>query len=146
MGRARYIVEDLDESACRELLRRAPVGRIGFTHRALPRVLPVRFTVWGDEVVVARRHGATLDVRPQEIVAFEVDAFDPSTGDGWCVGLVGSCRLISDDDEIAELDAVDFAGWKSDEGSIYIGISISLIHGRVLTTTSPAKSSSVAQP
>lgn len=135
MARPRYVVEDLDESACRELLRRSPVGRIGFTHRALPRVLPVRFTMWDGEVVVARRHGSTLDIRPQEIVAFEVDAFDPSTGDGWCVSLVGSSRLISDGDEIAELDALDFAAWKSDEGCTYIGISISLIHGRVLTAT-----------
>lgn len=132
MGRPRYTVEDLDDAACRERLNSAPTGRIGFTDRALPRILPVHYTLRDDEVVIARRSGATLDIRPQEIVAFEVDHYDPATREGWSVSLVGTCRIITDSDEIAELDAVDFAPWNSEEGSTYIGISIGLMHGRVL--------------
>lgn len=133
MARRRLTVDTLDDSACRKLLGSAPMGRVGFTDRALPRILPVHCTLRDGEVVMARRHGATLDIRPQEIVAFEVDDYDPVTSEGWCVSLVGTCRVITDGGEIAELDALDFAPWSSDEGTAYIAISIGLLHGRAVT-------------
>lgn len=132
MARSRYAVEELDHSACLRLLRRAPIGRVGFTDRALPRILPVHCLVQDGEVVVARRHNAELKVSPGEIVAFETDAYDPATREGWCVGLVGTCRAVTDSDEVAELDELDFAPWRSEEGGAYIGISIGLLHGRAL--------------
>lgn len=133
MTRRRLTVEELDDAACRELLGSAPMGRVGFTDRALPRILAVHSTVRDDEVVMARRSGATLDVRPQEIVAFEVDEYDPVTREGWCVSLVGTCRVITDPDEIAELDALDVAPWNSEEGTVYIAVSIGLLRGRAIT-------------
>lgn len=133
MTRRRYSVEELDESTCRRLLCRSPMGRVGFTDRALPRILPAYCTLHGDEVVLARRHGATLEIRQGAIVAFEVDTYDPITHEGWCVSLVGTSRVVTDKDEVAELDALDFAPWTSQEGSAYIGISMSLVHGRALS-------------
>lgn len=55
-----YAVEDLDESTCRRLLSTAPAGRIGFTARALPRVLPVYCRTRGDEIVVAGLLGTSI--------------------------------------------------------------------------------------
>lgn len=135
MARRRLTVDTLDDSACRKLLGTAPMGRVGFSDRALPRILPVHCTLRDDEVVLARRNGATLDIRPHEIVAFEVDDYDPVTREGWCVSLVGTCRVISDGEEIAELDALDFAPWDSDEGTVYIAISIGLLRGRAVTAS-----------
>lgn len=145
MARHRYTVQDLDAVACRRLLGSFPIGRVGFTDRALPRMLPVHCAVRNDEVVVAVRDGATLHIRSQEIVAFEVDAYDPATRQGWCVSLVGTCRVITDGGEMAELDALDFAPWASDEGSTYIGISISLMHGRALGAPAVAAQASSAE-
>ena len=135
MARRRLAVEQLDEPTCRKLLGAAPMGRVGFTDRALPRILPVHCVLRDDEVVMARRHGATLDVRPDEIVAFEIDEYHRATGEGWCVSLVGTCRVVEDSDEIAELDALAFAPWSSEEGTVYIAISPGLLHGRAVTAT-----------
>jgi hypothetical protein len=128
----RFTVDDLDDATCLRLLRSADVGRVGFTDRALPRILPVLFTVHADEVVISTRRSATLDLRPGLIVAFEVDEYDRETGQGWCVSLVGACRGITDRAEIAELDALEIAPWSSREGGVYFGVSIHGFRGRLL--------------
>ena len=136
MAGAPYTADDLDPQACRRLLPAAPVGHLAFIAGSLPRILPTPFTVRGNEVIIGSlRESAAVSPRSGEVVAFEAERYEPATREGWCVGVVGRCQVITDADEIAELDALNFAAWKSDEGCTYIGISISLIHGRVLTAT-----------
>ena len=130
MSAPSFTVDDLDESTCLRPLRSAPMGRVGFTDRALPRILPVHFGVHEGEVVIIRRRGATLALRPGLILAFEVDDYDPETHVGWCVSLVGACRDITDREEVAELDALEIAPWNSEEIAGYFGVSIHGIRGR----------------
>lgn len=129
-----YILDDLDEQDCRRLLAIAAIGRVGFTQAALPRIRPVHFTVRGNEVVigdVGENYVATA--RRGDVVAFEADSYNPSTGEGWSVSVIGSTRLITDTAEIAQLDALRFAPWTVEQGRRYVAIPLDVIHGRRLS-------------
>lgn len=80
----------LDRQQCLALLRTASLGRVIYTHRAMPAVRPVRFTVVDDAVVFAVPPGSPLYAGARDaVVAFEVDEFAADLGDGWYVSLLG---------------------------------------------------------
>lgn len=128
-------VEDLDQATCRRLITTVPFGRIASTHRGLPKIVPVHCTVRGDEVVIGtiRAHNS-VRVQPGDVVAFEADSYDPTTCEGWSVSVVGPCRVIADEVEMDELDALGFTPWTIRDGGHYIGLPLGLISGRTLTT------------
>lgn len=127
-----YVFDELDEESCRRLLEVAPIGRVGFTRGALPQVRPVHFAVRGDEVVIGLGRDSAASASPGHVVAFEVDSYNPPTGEGWGVSVIGRARLITDIGEIEELDALGFAPWKADQGSRYFAIAMDVIQGRRL--------------
>lgn len=98
MGFARL----LDRPQCLALLRTASLGRVVFTHRAMPAVRPVRFTVVGEAVVFAAPAGSLLYAGARDaVVAFEVDDFPADSGAGWFVSLLG--RATEPADSAAEV-------------------------------------------
>lgn len=134
MAGAGYDFHDLAEVECRRLLPTVPIGRLAYTSNALPRVMPVHFTVRGNEVCIRSLDVAKVaSAMRGDIVAFEVDCYTPATQEGWSVCLVGPCRLIVDPVEIAALDALDFSPWSVEQRPDCFAVTISLIHGRRLT-------------
>ncbi|MEV6878726.1 pyridoxamine 5'-phosphate oxidase family protein [Amycolatopsis sp. NPDC051128] len=80
----------LDRQQCLALLRTASLGRVIFTHRAMPAVRPVRFTVVDDAVVFAMTAGSSLYAGAHgAVVAFEADEFAADFGAGWYVSVLG---------------------------------------------------------
>lgn len=129
-----HTFEALDEQECRQLIATAPIGRLAFTESALPMILPVHFTVRDGEVVIASLGGSKVSsARRGDIVAFEVDGYDPETREGWTASVVGPSRLITDPDEIAALDLLDFAPWTPDQDRHYLAVQIGVLRGRRLT-------------
>jgi hypothetical protein len=133
MSAAAYEIHELDEANCRSCLAAAPMGRLGLTDAALPRILPVNFLLRQDDVVIGSRDNRTLARAIRgDVVAFEVDHYDPATGEGWGVDVIGTCCLITDPAAISQLDAKRIAPWTSSEGLQYFAITISRIEGRRL--------------
>lgn len=133
MSAAAYEIHELDEADCRRHLAAAPMGRLGLTDAALPRILPVSFVLRQDDVVIGSRDSRILaGALRGDVVAFEVDHFDPATGEGWGVDVIGTCCLITDSAEIRQLDARRFAPWTSAESVQYAAIAIGRIEGRRL--------------
>jgi nitroimidazol reductase NimA-like FMN-containing flavoprotein (pyridoxamine 5'-phosphate oxidase superfamily) len=129
-----YRVEDLDPATCERLLRSVPFGRIASTHRGLPRIVPVHCTVRGDEIVIGTIAAhRSVRVLPGDVVAFEADSFDPATSEGWSVSVIAPCRVVEDEIEIKELDALGFTPWTHEDGGRYIGLPLDLVDGRALT-------------
>ena len=129
-----YVFDELDEPTCRRLLTTVRIGRLGFTHAALPRILPVHFTVRGDDVVIGSLNG--LKVRSAmrgDVVAFEVDSWDPVMHEGWCVNVIGVARMFTDEDDVAALDALGFTPWSPDQDRYYFAVRMDAVHGRTLT-------------
>jgi uncharacterized protein len=129
-----FRVEDLDQARCRRLIRTVAMGRIASTDRGLPKIVPVFSTVRGDEIIIGtiQAHNS-VRVRHGDVVAYEADTYDADTCEGWSVGLVGPCRVIADQVEIAELDALGFTPWTAEDGGRYIALPLHLIYGRALT-------------
>ena len=129
-----HVVEDLDPVTCRRLIDSVPFGRIASTDRGLPKIVPVHCTVRGDEIVLGTIQAhRTVRVEHGDVVAFEADTYDPGSCEGWCVGVIGPCRLIADEAEVHELDSLGFTPWTSQDGGHYIALAMTVIYGRVLT-------------
>lgn len=80
----------LDRQQSLALLRTASLGRVIFTHRAMPAVRPVRFTVVDEAVVFAVPTSSPLYSGARDaVVAFEADDFAADFGAGWFVSLLG---------------------------------------------------------
>jgi uncharacterized protein len=134
MPGAAHRVEDLDQATCQRLVRTVPFGRIASTHRGLPKIVPVHCTVRGDEIIIGtiQAHNS-VRVHHGDVVAFEADTYDPATYEGWSVGVIGPCRVVADEVEIDELDALGFTPWTFKDGGHYIGLPLRLVYGRALT-------------
>jgi nitroimidazol reductase NimA-like FMN-containing flavoprotein (pyridoxamine 5'-phosphate oxidase superfamily) len=94
---SRQVVE-LTRSESWELLAGAAVGRIVFTHHALPAIRPVNHLVDEDTVIFRSNLGAAIAGRAREgaVVCYEADDIDPVRHTGWSVIVTGMARLVLD--------------------------------------------------
>jgi uncharacterized protein len=135
MPHAAYVVEDLDRAECERLIQTVRVGRIGSIDRGLPKIVPVHCAVRGDEIVIGTisAHNS-VRLRHGDVVAFEADAYEFATREGWCVGVIGPCRVVTGEVEIKKLDSLGFTPWTAEDGGNYVALPLRLIYGRALTS------------
>lgn len=105
-------LEVLSTDECWELVGSTPVGRVAFVSDGQPTLLPVNHRLVGHHIVFrttpGTKLGAAAMARP---VAFEVDGWNAEDRSGWSVVLEGSSDVVLDDEEIAELEALDLSPW-----------------------------------
>src|SRR5919199_4295762 len=129
-------LQKLTRDECMQLLTRVRIGRVGFSAKALPVVLPVSFALDGEGVVIRVRSGSQIETGAREaIVAFEADDIDPSEGRAWSVSVTGTASAISDAAELARARGLDLGDWGGDGVDQFIRISLDLMSGRRGTTT-----------
>lgn len=88
-------VHELDREECVDLLRSQEVGRIAFADDSGPDVLPVNYTIDGDEILVATSgYGVIARAATGARVAFEVDEIDSYTQSGWSVVVRGRAEWV----------------------------------------------------
>lgn len=87
--------DDLTRAECLALLHTQSVGRVVLTLDALPVVLPVGYRV-EDDGIVLRTHtdSRIVAAAANAIVAFQVDALDLVSGQGWSVTVTGTARPV----------------------------------------------------
>ena len=90
------MLADLSRPECLRLLDRAPFGRIVYTVRALPAIVPVTHLVDNGMVVVRTHVGAEC---AGSVVAYEAD--DLTADERWTVTVTGVARRVLDPDELA---------------------------------------------
>jgi nitroimidazol reductase NimA-like FMN-containing flavoprotein (pyridoxamine 5'-phosphate oxidase superfamily) len=130
------VIEELDEDECLTLIAGGGIGRIAYTSRFGPAVLPVNY-VWRDGAVVFRtaenspldedlRTGiANADYR----VAFEIDSIDLAAQQGWSVLIQGPAHHVSG----AEADTIRQSGveaWAPGDRELFVRIVPSRVTGR----------------
>ncbi len=96
-GMPRHLSE-LTRAESLRLLGATPVGRIVYTVRALPAIVPACHLVENGMVVVRTHIGGEC---AGSVVAYQADAIDPVERYGWTVTVTGVARRILDVDEIA---------------------------------------------
>ncbi|MEW2494739.1 pyridoxamine 5'-phosphate oxidase family protein [Streptomyces nodosus] len=97
---------ELGSAEALRLLGSVSLGRIVFTHRALPTVRPVNHVLVEGHIVIRTHEGAALtsytrhNGGPGVVVAYEADAIDPETHLGWSVVVTGYAELVTDPGEL----------------------------------------------
>jgi nitroimidazol reductase NimA-like FMN-containing flavoprotein (pyridoxamine 5'-phosphate oxidase superfamily) len=129
-------IEELDEAESLRLIAPGGIGRIAYTSRFGPAVLPVNFKLHQGAVVFRTTRHSALDedlqthiANAEYLVAFEVDHIDVPERLGWSVLIQGSAHHVSD----AERASAEQAGvepWPGGERELFVRIVPTRITGR----------------
>jgi nitroimidazol reductase NimA-like FMN-containing flavoprotein (pyridoxamine 5'-phosphate oxidase superfamily) len=123
-------LEALSRRESMELLSGQVVGRVVFTHSALPAVVPVTFAVLDDAVVLRTAAGTRLAAAADlGVIAFEADEIDPVARTGWSVVVTGIAELVTDALERARIQCVvdPFAPGDND---VHVRLPCTVVTGR----------------
>jgi uncharacterized protein len=98
--------EVLDTSTCLELLRANEVGRLAVSITDHPDIFPVNYVVDRGTLVFRTAEGTKFAAAVLgRAVAFEVDGYEPQSGDAWSVVVKGTAVEIERMQDV--FDAVD---------------------------------------
>ncbi len=133
---------DLGRDECNALLASASVGRVAYSDRALPQVIPVNYAMDGACVVFRTSAQSRLAICCRDaVVAFEVDQVDEGQHLGWSVLVVGSATAITEDSEVLRARQLRFAPWVAGERDHFVRITPGVVTGRALMPLAPAEAS-----
>ena len=122
---------ELTRDECLSLMSSVPVGRLVFTDRALPAIVPVNFLLDHGQVVVRTGASSTLAAAVRgSVVAFEVDDFDSGARNGWCVTITGRARQVIDPDEVERLSELGLEPWAGGDKPNFVVVPVELVTGR----------------
>lgn len=122
---------ELTREECLALLPTVPIGRLVFTDRALPAIVPVNFVLDHGQIVVRTGASSTLAAAVRgSVVAFEVDDFDRTARNGWSVTVTGQARQVTDPTEVERLAELGLTPWVGGEKNKYVVIPVELVSGR----------------
>jgi nitroimidazol reductase NimA-like FMN-containing flavoprotein (pyridoxamine 5'-phosphate oxidase superfamily) len=131
------IVEELTESESMSLITGADVGRIGFSGRFGPVVLPVNYKILNGAIVFRTEAGGPMEedlrtgiANAEYKVAFEIDDIDPATRSGWSVMIQGGAHHVEDEEERARVVKSGVEPWVGGDRDLYVCINPTLISGR----------------
>jgi nitroimidazol reductase NimA-like FMN-containing flavoprotein (pyridoxamine 5'-phosphate oxidase superfamily) len=89
-------VEELSAEECWALLRKHTLGRLAIVVEGRPEIFPVNYAAGEGAVVILTQPGTKLSHGPGSAAAFEIDAYDRSTGVGWSVVVAGTLEDITE--------------------------------------------------
>jgi nitroimidazol reductase NimA-like FMN-containing flavoprotein (pyridoxamine 5'-phosphate oxidase superfamily) len=108
-----------------------PIGRVLYSDRALPVIVPVNFVLAGTDVVIRTGRRSRLATHAAgHVIAFEVDDIDSSSRSGWSVVLTGFAELVDDPVEARRLDALGLQSWAPGAADRYVRLRPDLVTGR----------------
>lgn len=94
----RRTLRELGREESLRLLGGVSLGRVVFTHRALPAIRPVNHLLDDGRVIIRSHTGAAIVTAAEQgvVVAYEADSIDPDEHVGWSVVVTGVARLVRD--------------------------------------------------
>ena len=136
-GTTERAVELLDEAECLRGCAAGGVGRIGYTSRFGPVVLPVNYELHEGTIVFRTGlHSSMVEdlhtgiAEAEYKVAFEIDQIRPATQEGWSVLIQGSAHFVESEAELASLAQLGVRAWASGPKEQFIRIIPTHITGR----------------
>jgi nitroimidazol reductase NimA-like FMN-containing flavoprotein (pyridoxamine 5'-phosphate oxidase superfamily) len=139
IARPRQAIE-LTEDECWRLLASASIGRVVFTHHAMPAIRPVNHLIDGRKIIIRTHLGAAIASRATEqsadshgktcgsVVCYEADELDPVRHTGWSVIATGLARLVADPADIARY-ATAVEPWIAGDMNQVVAIEPQIISG-----------------
>ncbi|HEY2130344.1 MAG TPA: pyridoxamine 5'-phosphate oxidase family protein [Streptosporangiaceae bacterium] len=131
-------LEALPRAESLRLLSTVSLGRLVFTHLALPAIRPVNHAVAGDQIIIRAYLGVAISAavgdRSGTVVAYEADLIDPDTHLGWSVIIVGRATRLTDPAEAARYREL-LRPWLVDGHDDIIAIQADMVDGFRLVET-----------
>jgi hypothetical protein len=131
-------LEALPRAESLRLLSSVSLGRLVFTHLALPAIRPVNHAVAGEQVIIRAYLGTAISAavgdRTGTVVAYEADLIDPDTHLGWTVIIVGRAARLTDQAEAARYREL-LRPWVADGADDIIAIQADMVDGFRLVET-----------
>lgn len=128
-------LEALPRKESLRLLASTSLGRVVFTHFALPAIRPVNHIVEGDKIIIRTHLGTAIASAVDgtgTVVAYEADVIGPDDHLGWSVVVVGRASRVTDPGEIARYTRV-LRPWVSGDLDDVIVITADMVDGFRLT-------------
>ena len=105
------------------------VGRIGYSGRYGPTILPVNFALHGQTIVFRTGQHSPMDedlrtgmADAAYKVAFEVDEISPATREGWSILVQGAAHHVHSEAELAAVRQTGVQPWPGGEKDLFIRI------------------------
>jgi nitroimidazol reductase NimA-like FMN-containing flavoprotein (pyridoxamine 5'-phosphate oxidase superfamily) len=143
MTYARPVLEELDEAECLRLIASGGIGRIGFSGRYGPTVLPVNYQFYEGTIVFRTAQDSATDedlrtgiANAEYKVAFEIDDFDTAARTGWSVLIQGSAHHVESDAERVSVAGAGVDPWPDGDRELFLRITPSRVTGRRVSHTS----------
>jgi hypothetical protein len=131
-------LEALPRAESMRLLSTVSLGRLVFTHLALPAIRPVNHAVRGDQLIIRAYLGTAINAAVGDrgtVVAYEADLIDPDTHLGWSVIIVGLATRLTDPAEADRYREL-LRPWVVDGRDEIITIQADMVDGfRLVATT-----------
>ena len=126
-------LEVLSRAEAVALLETQEVGRLVYTRRALPAVIPVNYAVCGGAILIWTGSGSSLAQAVRgSVVAFQVDDLNRAAHSGWSVTVTGSAHLVVDESERARARVDGPVPWAPGLKEYLIRIPMTIVTGRWL--------------
>jgi nitroimidazol reductase NimA-like FMN-containing flavoprotein (pyridoxamine 5'-phosphate oxidase superfamily) len=130
-------IEELDEAECLTLIAPGGIGRIAYTGRYGPTVLPVNYQLLDNAIVFRTGEDSPMEedlqtgIRHAEYqVAFEIDELNLAAKEGWSVLIQGSAHHVDSYAERAAARQSDVQPWSGGAKEHYIRVLPTRITGR----------------
>ena len=141
------VLEKLDEAECLRLISPGGIGRIAFTGRFGPTVLPVNYQLHQGTIVFRTVEDSPTDedlrtgiADAEYKVAFEIDDFSMAAREGWSVLIQGALHHVDSEAERASVRESGVQPWASGPRELYLRVIPSRITGRRITRKPAAAS------
>jgi nitroimidazol reductase NimA-like FMN-containing flavoprotein (pyridoxamine 5'-phosphate oxidase superfamily) len=135
-------VERLDEAECLALISPGGVGRLAYSGRFGPTVLPVNYQMYQGTVIFRTAHDSPTDedlrtgIAGAEFkVAFEIDDIDTTGRQGWSVLIQGSAHHVESETERASVMEAGVEPWVGGDRKLFLRITPTRITGRRIRRT-----------
>jgi nitroimidazol reductase NimA-like FMN-containing flavoprotein (pyridoxamine 5'-phosphate oxidase superfamily) len=133
----RPVLQEMDEAECLRLIAPGGIGRIAFSGRYGPTVLPVNYRMHQGTVVfrIAQDSPTDEDLRTgianaEYKVAFEIDDFDSVARVGWSVLIQGSAHHVDSEAERASVSEAGVEPWPGGDRDLFLRVIPGRITGR----------------
>jgi nitroimidazol reductase NimA-like FMN-containing flavoprotein (pyridoxamine 5'-phosphate oxidase superfamily) len=133
----RPALEELDEAECLRLITRGGIGRIAYSGRYGPTVLPVNYRLYEGTIVFRTAQDSPTDedlrtgiAHAEYKVAFEIDDIDLNAREGWSVLIQGPVHHVESDAERAAVLEAGVETWPGGDRELFLRITPSRITGR----------------
>jgi nitroimidazol reductase NimA-like FMN-containing flavoprotein (pyridoxamine 5'-phosphate oxidase superfamily) len=136
-GPGPLVLEQLDERECLQLIGSGRLGRLAYSGRFGPTVLPVRYKLHEGSIVFRTLQDTFTEedlrtgiTHAEYQVAFEVDQYDPETLDGWVVLVVGPAHHVDTEAERALIIGTGDDPWPEAGSEHLVQVQPTHISGR----------------